>query len=295
LLAGKPVDRLDRASLPEGTQATLLASHPLVSSWEIASPQAFTAAFNNFYFPGWSVRADDLPVPIRPAPSTGLILVDLPAGKHEVTLRLDSTREQVAGNVISLMSIVGATLAIVLCGRKSPLQLANSETFDPVPGWEWKVLAVIGLVALIVHLALASLAPAGPALPPTMTPLSVDLRQVQLLGYELSSPQVRAGETLTVTLYWQAPHILIDSYKSFVHLTDASGQIVTQSDAVPGHWARPTYGWLPGQWVADPHTIQIPVSTPLDVWIGMYYPETGERLTPAGDGAGRVRMARLTP
>jgi hypothetical protein len=293
LLAGKPVDRLDRASLPGDAQATLLASRPLESRWEIASPQTFTAAFNNLYFPGWSVRADGLPVPIRPAPSTGLILADLPAGKHMVTLRLDSTRTEVVGTVISLVSITGAILAFVL--RKSPLRLANSQTHDPVPTWEWPVLAAIGLVALIARLALVGLAPAGPALPSTMTPLPTDLKRVQLLGYELSSPQVRAGETLTVTLYWQAPHILIESYKSFVHLTDASGQIVAQSDAVPDHWARPTYGWLPGQWVADPHAIQISVSAPLDVWIGMYDPETGERLTLAGDGTGRVWLARLTP
>lgn len=157
-------------------------------------------------------------------------------------------------------------------------------------------LAVIGVVALVVRLVLAGIAPSGPALPSTMARLSVDLGgQVQLLGYEFSPPVIRAGETLTTTLYWQAPSILLDSYKSFIHVTDASGQIVAQSDAVPGNWARPTYGWLPGEWVADPHLIHVPAGGALEVWAGMYDPATGQPLKRPGDESGRVRLGMISP
>jgi hypothetical protein len=297
LLAGRPIDRLDRASLPEGAQAQLFLSRPLESVWEITSPKSFAAAFNNFYFPGWSVKVDGVPAPIRPAPSTSLILADLPVGKHRVTLQLDPTRDQIVGSVLSIVSALAVLgLSVLRTSSSEMLDPASNDMSDLVPAWEWAALTIMGLVALVVRLALASIAPAGPALPSTMTRLSADLDgQVQLLGYEFSTPAVRAGETLTITLYWQAPNILLDSYKSFIHVTDASGKIVAQNDAVPGNWARPTYGWLPGKWVADPHPITVPADSQLEVWAGMYDPVTGQPLKPTGSESGRVRLGRLVP
>jgi hypothetical protein len=252
---------------------------------------------------------DGVPAPISPAPSTSLIVASLPAGQHIVTLRLDPTREQVVGGVVSLMSmLVTLVLSVWRGGRAEILRSAHAlsaaerqerarwnDKGDQVPAWEWRVLAIIGLVVLVVRLALASIAPPGPALPSTMTRLSADLGKVQLLGSEFSSPTVRAGELLTVTLYWQSSSLLLTSYKSFVHVTDASGKIVAQNDAVPGNWARPTYGWLPGEWVADPHPLNIPVGSQLEIWAGMYDPETGQPLKPVGNESGRVRLGVISP
>jgi len=298
LLSGRPVDRLDRQSLPEGAEAKLISSRPLQSVWEIRSSAAFNATINNFYFPGWSVNVDGVATSISPAPSTSLIVASIPAGQHVITLRMDPTREQMIGNGVSILSVLVTLVLIVAPSQSTAEREAQHDTNDNVPAPEWAMLAIIGGITLVVRLGLASAAPPGPALPPTMTRLSTDLgSQVQLLGFEYSSPAVRAGDTLTVTLYWQAPHILITSYKSFIHVTDASGAIITQNDAVPANWSRPTTGWLPSEWIADAHAVNIPATVhgPLDVWAGMYDPATGQPLKPAGNDSGRIKLSILTP
>jgi hypothetical protein len=98
-----------------------------------------------------------------------------------------------------------------------------------------------------------------------------------------------------VTLYWQAQNLLLTSYKSFVHLTDARGNIVAQSDSVPDNWTRPTTTWLPGEWVADPHRLDVNWPGPLEVWVGMYDPTTSQRLSLGRDGSGRAKLGDLLP
>ena len=313
LLAGKPLDRLNRASRPDGARAGWLSSKPLASSWEIDSSKAFTAFFNNLYYPGWNVYVDGTPAPISLTPSTGLMVADIPAGRHIITLRLDSTRGQTLGNLISLASVLAALALIAsqisnfvaadpcegfrlnLCkGESLPSDTPHGSTV--APAWEWVALGGIGIVALAARLTLAAIAPPGPALPATMTRIAPDGSEpVRLVGYEFSTPAVKAGQPLTVTLYWQSQSLLLTSYKSFVHVTDASGNMVAQSDVVPDNWTRPTTTWLPGEWIADPHRLDVSQPGPLEVWAGMYDPATAQRLNLARDGSGRVRLGALLP
>jgi 4-amino-4-deoxy-L-arabinose transferase-like glycosyltransferase len=340
LIAGRPLDRLDRASLPEGAQAQARVLRSLDSTWEVTSPKTFTATFQNYYFPGWTVKVDGMPVPVSPAPSTGLIEASLPAGHDVVVLLLEATPAQTLGDVISTVTLLGLVVLLVVTNRKTitlpgvealagppqgstptssqsdmpktitrpgvealagPLQGSTPTSPRDVPAWEWMALGAIGVVLFVVRLALAGVAPPavpdGLAIPATVTRTSVDLSgQTQLIGYEFSSPTVRAGEPLTVTLYWQAQRLLLTSYKSFVHVTDANGQLVAQGDAVPRNWTYPTSAWFPNERVVDPHVMQIPagVPGPLEVWAGMYDPATGQRLNPAADPSGRVRLGTLS-
>ena len=313
LLAGRPLDRLDRASLPAGTRTEPHALRSLDSTWEVNSAQVFTATFHNYYFPGWTVKVDGASIPITPAASTGLIEARLPAGQHVVNLRLEATPVQMLGDVLSVVTTLALAMLLTMTSRKN-IMLSGIEAVagspqgsTPVghfqgdmPAWEAMVLGVIGVVLFVARLGLASMAPPavpdGLAIPATVTRTSVDLSgQVQLIGYEFSLPTVRAGETLTVTLYWQTQALLLTSYKSFVHVMDAKGQLVAQSDVVPRNWTYPTSAWFPNERVVDPHVMQIPagVSGPLQVEAGMYDPETGQRLIPATDPSGRVKLGTV--
>ncbi|MDD1623125.1 MAG: hypothetical protein LUQ11_16755, partial [Methylococcaceae bacterium] len=307
LVAGRPLDRLDRSSLPEGAQAELVSSRSLTSQWQVTSPKAFTASFHNFYFPGWSVRVDNEPAPISPAPLTGLIQARLPAGKHTVSLSMDSTREQVLGSVISLVAAAAALALSSVAANRRGARLAATQSGRPddasiVPRWEWAALGIVGLAALAARLVLYSLAPpavpAGPAIPSTVSRVSIQVGDhIRLVGYEFSPPTVQAGEPLTVTLYWQTDSLLMNSYKSFVHVTDVNGQLAAQSDAVPGDWTRPTSIWLPDEWTGDSHVLEIPAgaSGPLTVWAGMYDPATLERLNIPQDESGRIKLGVVGP
>ena len=118
-----------------------------------------------------------------------------------------------------------------------------------------------------------------------------------MIGYEFSSTRLRAGEPPTVTLYWEAQGLLLTSYKSFVHAIDSTGKLVAQSDAVPRNWTYPTNGWLPNEWIDDPHKLDMlaNIAGPVEIWIGMYNPVTGWQLNPPGDPSDRVRLGIIQP
>jgi len=105
-----------------------------------------------------------------------------------------------------------------------------------------------------------------------------------LAGYDLR----REGNKLTVTLMWQATDSPPLSYAVFIHLADDAGRVWAQSDSVPVNWTRPTTGWVPGEYVADTHALTLPGDLPpgeYRLWIGLYDPQTGNRVPVAGVGA----------
>ena len=77
---------------------------------------------------------------------------------------------------------------------------------------------------------------------------------VTLAGYRFSSRSVRAGEPLTVTLYWQARGPVAGDYTTFAHLLDAGFNTYGGHDSVP---QPPTNAWQPGRIVTDTHTFTI--------------------------------------
>jgi hypothetical protein len=86
-------------------------------------------------------------------------------------------------------------------------------------------------------------------------------QQVRLAGLDLPSTRVTAGGVLPLTLYWQALDTFDRNWTVFVHLTDESGQIISQQDQTPGGGQFPTTGWLPQEFLADDYSLQIPAET----------------------------------
>jgi hypothetical protein len=121
-------------------------------------------------------------------------------------------------------------------------------------------------------------------------PLAVSLdNQVTLAGYDLSGTTVHAGETVTVTLYWQAQAKMDHGYTVFVHLFDPeNAQIWGQHDAQPHGGNYPTDWWIEDEVVTDTVAFQVDPRTPPGEYAlltGMYWLPTGERL-PLADGTG---------
>ncbi|MDH4135716.1 MAG: DUF2079 domain-containing protein [Anaerolineae bacterium] len=119
-------------------------------------------------------------------------------------------------------------------------------------------------------------------------PMEVTLGdQVRFLGYALSPPPYKRGETLHLTLYWQAMTRIDESYIVFVHLLDKNEMIGGQWDSVPGGGLLPTTSWLEGEVIADEYKVPIRVGAPPGEYvieIGMYDVYTGERLKVWGEG-----------
>ena len=126
--------------------------------------------------------------------------------------------------------------------------------------------------------------------PPSIpNPLQADLaHKVRLLGYGLSPGILHSGETLHLTLYWQALAKMEKDYTVFTHLMDKGGQIWGQKDNFPARSLRPTSGWVQGEVVVDEYSIEVRGDAPpgeYTIEIGMYDLISGERL-PAFDAEG---------
>jgi 4-amino-4-deoxy-L-arabinose transferase-like glycosyltransferase len=139
-----------------------------------------------------------------------------------------------------------------------------------------------------VRVGEAKLAPARTQALPDHA-LEVELTDgIALRGYDLSAGSVAAGETVTLTLHWEARAVPSTDYQVFVHLVGAGPEPVAQGDGPPLMGDYPTRVWAPGEITVDPHVVALPADLPAGQYrllVGMYDLETLTRLA-RPDGAG---------
>ncbi len=131
--------------------------------------------------------------------------------------------------------------------------------------------------------------PAGVTVPTAapQTPLDALFGgQIALLGFDAA-----AGK---LTLYWQATTDPPADYTVFVHFVDEQGQLVAQADGPPAGGAYPTSLWAAGEIIPD--TRSLPELPPgrTSVVVGLYRPDSGERLPVAGSPDGALRLLELS-
>jgi len=128
-------------------------------------------------------------------------------------------------------------------------------------------------------------------------PMRINLSdKVSFLGYDLLENKTKPGDALQLTLYWQAQSRMNTNYKVFTHLLDKDNHIWGQQDSVPGQGRYPTTGWLPEEVIIDKYEIPMRSDAPSGEYvieIGMYDPETMERLLAFEEGRGRLPDDRI--
>jgi hypothetical protein len=85
--------------------------------------------------------------------------------------------------------------------------------------------------------------------------------------------QVQAGETLTVTLLWEAQGSPGEDYTAFVHLLDHNGAAVAGFDQAPAGTRFPTRVWAAGDQVLGTLVVALPPELPpgdYATWLGVY-------------------------
>ena len=80
---------------------------------------------------------------------------------------------------------------------------------------------------------------------------------VRWRGYDLATETPRSGETLPITLYWQADTPVGQDWTTFIHLVDANGEKVAQVDHAPLGDYYPPSQWQPGQLLADQYELPL--------------------------------------
>ena len=106
-----------------------------------------------------------------------------------------------------------------------------------------------------------------------------------LIGYNIT----QTATDLDLALAWEIQQSLLPPHHIFVHLFDASGQQIAQTDGEPHTSTNraPTGSWLPGEYLITRHHLSLPTdaSPPFTIRIGLYLPETGARLPVTAAGA----------
>jgi hypothetical protein len=113
---------------------------------------------------------------------------------------------------------------------------------------------------------------------------------VHLRGFDLDRTRAAPGDTLSLTLYWQADGPTDLDYTVFVHLVGPDGRSHGQVDRFPAAGAAPTTSWAPGQVIVDEIDLPVALDAPTGSYhiaVGMYDAASGGRL-PITDASGHL-------
>ena len=120
--------------------------------------------------------------------------------------------------------------------------------------------------------------------------------RLKLIGYDLSTSSFNPGETLPITLYWQAETEMDINYTVFIQLLNSENQVVAQVDLQPQGGAAPTITWLPNEILTDSYSLPLPVELPSGNYhliTGLYDAATGMRLS-VDSGDNFVALGEVT-
>lgn len=264
---GRPLDRVNRATLPSGTTVESTNLSPLHFRYHSHSEKDYLLRLFLFDFPGWRVRLDGRPVEKELGRPEGFLVVPVPAGDHIVDVHFDGTTARLISWLVTLGAAAASiTIAWWLLRSRSPggsVAVAsdrnvgsNRAVLGPILGVS---LAIVLVNALFVRpLGLMHYESKGlNAIPATWDDVVNYGQQIALIGYDTPDKPVAAGQQLEVTAYWKALAPLEINYQVFVHMIDDDGQPITQSDKLnPGDF--PTKWWPMDKYVLDTHRLQIP-------------------------------------
>jgi 4-amino-4-deoxy-L-arabinose transferase-like glycosyltransferase len=129
-------------------------------------------------------------------------------------------------------------------------------------------------------------------------PLQTDFGDgVRLVGYDLAAEELKADDTVDLTLYWQALEAIGQRYKVFTHVLgevynpERGNLLWGQQDNEPVGGTRATSSWRIGEIIVDAYGIALDPGIPggrYAIEVGLYEPATGKRLSVLDDEGNAV-------
>jgi len=188
-----------------------------------------------------------------------LIPVGTPPGRYRLLL---SVRQVSDAHPLDLLDAAGQPLG-------AELPLADIEVVRPVP-------------------------PVGPAALPVESPRLANFgSSVRLQGYSLGSGPFKAGETLPLTLFWQALAADLPGVQVFVELQTITGEQVMWYQQPP---VWPPDRWQPADLIRDPHQVPLPPTLPPGEYrllVGLLTPEQARLPVNGGDSLRLTTVATI--
>ena len=289
------IDKFDRSALPAGATVQAEEHSAIYDRFTVNSSVNFRGRLLTFLFPGWRVLIDGVEVPVTPQDQTGFMEFTIPSGAHRVEAELGVTQPQLFGALISFGAIVA--LFILTVGRRKPTTArevaAPREIVAVRPAFSVALL-LIGVVFLVVKIGWVDrcdvcfryTSPVGQVLGAQVQQRADFGGHIELLGYDLPSNEVAAGQALPLTLYWYATAPVPHNYQVFVHLTNPATTLWGQSDKLnPGDF--PSTRWPLDRFVWDDHRLPVLPGTPPGEYrlsVGLYDLGSGQRAPVFSDG-----------
>jgi hypothetical protein len=106
--------------------------------------------------------------------------------------------------------------------------------------------------------------------------------KLEFLGYQLDKVELRPGEVVSLSLFWQARQPPVEHFSTFVRMAARGDAFTWQEDGQPVNGLFPTSQWPTGVEVWDGREIAVPTDAPPGRYrleVGWYDPSTLERLS----------------
>lgn len=121
--------------------------------------------------------------------------------------------------------------------------------------------------------------------------------KIALIGYELDQRVAEPGETIQLTLYWQALNPMEADYNVFAHVLGQENQIWANSDGPVSNDGAHTSQWSPGTVVKEVRYLSLAEATPTNLYeieLGVYVRGQDHLRILADDGRQLDNRALLT-
>ncbi len=116
---------------------------------------------------------------------------------------------------------------------------------------------------------LGTVSVASPTVPPTIEELAIPhhLRhdfdgQVELLGYDLSSAEVQAGEAVRVVLFWRALQSMESDYRLHLQVQDSEGNVWAEGEFPLANEGYPTNRWNEDEIIKGQYDLMVEAAAP---------------------------------
>ena len=208
--AGRPVSRWDAP----GARVIQARDNGLAAELILESDAPVQVAYRAFYFPGWQASLDGQPANLRVVPPLGLMAIDVPAGRHTLTIRFGSTPLRAISEIVSFITaLVVAAIAVhdLRSMRKRGIASPVRSVLLAPRSTEWLGLAVLGVALLVFKTGIVDRYDTllrgrrlqeGQFKGATHALHAIVAERARLLGYDARPERVASGEMALVDLYW---------------------------------------------------------------------------------------------
>ncbi|MBZ0299806.1 MAG: hypothetical protein K8J31_08705, partial [Anaerolineae bacterium] len=291
LLSGYEADNIIKiipAQATNRSQINLISHETHRVRYQVAANVRTPVNMLTAFFPGWQAFAAGQSIPLAADARTGLMTFDIPPMNGELVVTLGPTSVRQWAWIISGGAVF---MLLALTGWRARRPHEHLLEGDLLGAPEARLLSlIVGAFALITVIFTTPNSPVNLYAPPgyglqNAIPARFDTNVgLEILGYDVDGTEARPGDSVQVTLYWQALRTLAANYQVQITLADyVTGTPYFQTALhAPGDY--PTSRWRTYLYVKDTDRIQLPDSLPFgtyEISVDVFdcSPACGNRLT----------------